>query len=86
MTWQVAPVLRSLRRNKAGTVHILLAASLLPMSALATFAVDVGNVYLAQRRLQGAADASAIAAASSIALTDRGQGSAVEMLEHNPTG
>lgn len=80
MTWQVAPVFRSLRRNKAGTVHILLAASLLPMSALATFAVDVGNVYLAQRRLQGAADASAIAAASSIALTDRGQGSAVEML------
>lgn len=86
MTSRFARVLRNLLRNEAGTIQILLAASLVPISLLATFAVDVGNIYLAQRRLQGAADASAIAAASSIALEDHGQGSAVEMLSKTGYG
>src|SRR5690606_20067727 len=55
---------RTLRRDANGASSILLATSLMTLAGAATMAIDLGSVYLAQRKLQGAADAAALAAAA----------------------
>ncbi|MBV8237496.1 MAG: hypothetical protein JO221_01875, partial [Sphingomonas sp.] len=54
--------LRLLRDRRAG-VGILIAAALPVVIGMAAFAVDLGAVQLDTRRLQGVADAAALAAA-----------------------
>lgn len=53
---------RTLGTDQRGGVAILLAASLFMLAGAATVAVDLGSVYLAKRKLQGVADAAALAA------------------------
>ena len=55
-------LLRTLRENRRGAVTIVMAISLTSMLAATAFAVDMGSVYLASRKLQGTADAAALAA------------------------
>jgi uncharacterized membrane protein len=59
--------LRSLRRSEDGTVAIISAIVMTVMIGFAAIAVDVGSIHYDSRRLQGAADLAAIAAASNIA-------------------
>ncbi|MBT0671296.1 hypothetical protein HT136_23270 [Novosphingobium profundi] len=63
--------LQHLRRDRGGAVTVLLAGSLLMLMGAATVSVDLGSIYLAQRKLQGIADAAAMAAAQETALTLR---------------
>ncbi|MDB5738419.1 MAG: hypothetical protein JWO65_2087 [Sphingomonas bacterium] len=56
------PIFRMLR-DRRGSVTILAAAGMTMMLAATALAVDVGSIYLAGRRLQGVADAAALAAA-----------------------
>ena len=53
--------MRELARNTAGTTLALMAAFLIPLSALAGSAVDVSRSYLAKVRLQQACDAGVLA-------------------------
>ena len=57
--------LRKLLDDRRGAVTMIAAGSLITLLAATALAVDVGSVYLASRRLQGAADAAALAAAAS---------------------
>jgi len=56
--------LAHLRRDRRGAVTIIAACSLITLLAATALAVDVGSIYLGDRRLQGAADAAALAAAA----------------------
>jgi uncharacterized membrane protein len=56
--------LGKLRRDRRGAVTIIAAGSLITLLAATALAVDVGSIYLNDRRLQGAADAAALAAAA----------------------
>jgi uncharacterized membrane protein len=56
-------VIGRMRRDRRGTVTIIAAASMTMLIAAAALAVDMGSVYLGDRRLQGIADAAALAAA-----------------------
>ena len=58
--WQ--SVLRAFRADGRAAVTIMMAMSLTAMLAATAFAVDMGSIYLASRKLQGAADAAALAA------------------------
>jgi uncharacterized membrane protein len=58
------PGLRSLLRSEDGTVAVIAAIVMTVMIGFAAIAVDVGSVHYDSRRLQGAADLAAIAAAS----------------------
>ncbi|MDH7638407.1 TadG family pilus assembly protein [Sphingomonas oryzagri] len=55
--------LQRLRRDRRGAVTIIAAGSLIALLAATALAVDMGSVYLNSRRLQGVADAAALAAA-----------------------
>ncbi len=57
--------LTSLWRNESGASAVLFAISLPPLLGVAALAVDLGNLYLAERQLQGVADAAAAAAVGS---------------------
>lgn len=57
--------LRKLRHDRRGAVTMIAAGSLIALLASTALAVDIGSVYLANRRLQGAADDAALAAAAS---------------------
>ncbi|MBA2933210.1 hypothetical protein HZF05_03785 [Sphingomonas sp. CGMCC 1.13654] len=57
--------LKRFRRDRRGAVTIIAAGSLIALLAATALAVDMGSVYLNGRRLQGAADAAALAAAGS---------------------
>lgn len=59
--------LRSLRRSEDGTVAVISAVAMTTMLGFAAIAVDVGSIHYDSRRLQGAADLAAIAAASNTA-------------------
>ncbi|MBH0112869.1 hypothetical protein I5E68_07880 [Novosphingobium sp. YJ-S2-02] len=59
--------LANLRDAREGGVTVLLGAALLMLLGVASVCVDLGSVYLAQRRLQGIADAAAMAAAQETA-------------------
>ncbi len=58
--WQ--SVLGAFRADRRAAVTIMMAMSLTAMLAATAFAVDMGSIYLASRKLQGAADAAALAA------------------------
>lgn len=74
--------LRSLLRSEQGTVAVFAAFIMTILIGFAAIAVDVGSIHYDSRRLQGAADLAAIAAASNTAnatlaarstFTDNGQ-------------
>lgn len=59
-----------LLRDTDGTANVLFAVSLPPLIGIAALAVDMGSLYLAERRLQNVADAAAAAAvAASVDMT-----------------
>jgi uncharacterized membrane protein len=57
--------LGQLRDDRRGAVTIITAGSLIALLTATALAVDVGSIYVNSRRLQGAADAAALAAAAS---------------------
>ncbi len=57
-------ILLRMLRDRRGSVTILTVASLLALLASTALAVDMGSVYLANRKLQGVADLAALAAVS----------------------
>ena len=57
---------KSLLRNEQGSVAIWLAGSLAMLMGVGALVVDVGNLYALDNRLQTAADAAALAAASQL--------------------
>ena len=59
--------LRSLLRSEDGSVAVISAFVMTAMIGFAAIAVDVGSIHYDSRRLQGAADLAAIAAASNTA-------------------
>lgn len=59
--------LRSLSRSEQGTVAVISAIVMTVLIGFAAIAVDVGSFHYDSRRLQGAADLAAIAAASNTA-------------------
>ncbi len=65
--------LQRLHGAREGAVTVMLAASLLMLMGAATVSVDLGSIYLAQRQLQGIADAAAMAAAQESAVALRRQ-------------
>lgn len=56
---------RRLCRDRGGAAAALLALSLPALVGIAAVVIDLGSMYLAERRLQGIADAAAAAAVSS---------------------
>ena len=54
---------RAMIQDGRGAVTLIAAGSLIALLATTALAVDMGSVYLQTRRLQGAADAAALAAA-----------------------
>ena len=56
---------KSLWRNDSGASAVLFAISIPPLLGAAALAVDLGSLYLAERQLQGVADAAAAAAVGS---------------------
>lgn len=63
-------LLRRLYRNQAGVSSIMLASSFTALIGSSAFAIDLGSMYLAERRLQGIADSAAM----SIGENDFGSG------------
>src|SRR5262245_25306137 len=59
--------LRSLLRSEQGSVAVISAAVMVVMIGFAAIAVDVGSIHYDGRRLQGATDLAALAAASNTA-------------------
>lgn len=70
--------LATLRRHQGGGVTTLAALSLTMGLGCLAFAVDLGSIYFETRRLQGAADAAAIAAAADLAHADAAAKTAVD--------
>src|SRR3546814_2928366 len=56
-------VLRRLVRNRRASISITTAFGMTMLIGSAAFAVDLGSLYLDRRKLQGIADAAAMAAA-----------------------
>ena len=56
--------LRALGRDRSGAATVMLALSFTTLMGAAAVGVDVGNLFLAKRQLQGIADAAALAAAA----------------------
>lgn len=54
-------LLHRLRRDEAGVSTILLASSFTALIGASAFAIDLGSLYLAERKLQGLADSAAMA-------------------------
>ncbi len=54
-------ILRALRRNTAGNVIAIVAASIFPLIGMIGGAVDISRMYLSKTRLQQACDAGALA-------------------------
>ncbi|MBE1526119.1 putative membrane protein [Sphingopyxis sp. OAS728] len=59
----IASFLRSLRRHRGASISITTAFGMTMLIGAAAFAVDLGSLYLDRRKLQGIADAAAMAAA-----------------------
>jgi Flp pilus assembly protein TadG len=57
-------IFHRLRGDRSGVVAILAALSMVSIVGFTGLAVDVGNVYYAQAKLQAAADAAALAGAT----------------------
>ena len=56
----------SFRYDQSGATALFFAISVIPLLAAAGLAIDVGNIFSAKRRLQGATDLAALAAASNL--------------------
>lgn len=56
-------LVKALRRDRRGNVAVIVASSMTMMVGFGALGVDAGSIYLAKRRLQGVADAAALAAA-----------------------
>lgn len=61
MEWS-ATFWRRLLRETAGNTFLIVAASLIPLTAMIGSAVDVSRAYMAKSRLQSACDAASLAA------------------------
>ena len=59
----ILPFLRRLIRNRGASISITTAFGMTMLIGSAAFAVDLGSLYLDRRKLQGIADAAAMAAA-----------------------
>ena len=59
-------MLRRLTRAREGNVAMILAGGLAMLTGTAVLGVDTANLYLEKRRLQGTADAAALAAAADL--------------------
>lgn len=57
----IGTVLQSLRRNKSGNTLAMVAAGLVPMTAMVGSGVDISRAYMVQTRLQQACDAGVLA-------------------------
>ena len=58
---QKLSLLQRLHRDQAGVSTVLLASSFTALIGASAFAIDLGSLYLAERKLQGLADAAAMA-------------------------
>ncbi len=63
MRRRLSNLLRRMRREERGASFALVAVSMIAILGMTAFVIDVGNWYLAQRQLQNAADAAALAGA-----------------------
>jgi uncharacterized membrane protein len=54
-------LLQRLRREESGVSTVLLASSFTALIGASAFAIDLGSMYLAERKLQGLADSAAMA-------------------------
>src|SRR5690606_16386363 len=70
--------IRHLTRHAGGGITALAAASLAAGLGCPAFAVDLGSIYFETRRLQGIADAAAIAAAADLPRADLAARAAVD--------
>lgn len=66
-----------IRRDERGATTILAAASMMASLGCLAFAVDMGSIYFETRRLQGVADAAAIAAAADLSSADGAAATAI---------
>jgi len=88
MNTHVSPVvsfrgfLARLRDDQSGSAAVLAAISMVALLASASVAVDLGSIYLAKRKLQGIADAAAMAAVEEDT-TDLARKAAQQAIEHN---
>lgn len=72
-----------LRRDQGGAVALVTVGSLASLLGLTALAVDLGSLYLASRRLQGAADAAALAA---VAVPQEAESAARRVIAANGAG
>jgi uncharacterized membrane protein len=62
---------RPLAQDTRGVATVMLAISLMMLLGIATVSIDLASIYLAKRKLQGIADAAAMAAAQAENANDR---------------
>jgi len=74
-------LIKELSRDRRGATAMIVAGSLFALVGSVAVAVDLGSVYLAKRRLQGIADAAALAAAGK--LSDTGRALAQALIERS---
>lgn len=72
--------LSALARDRRGSVTIITVGAMVAMLASTALAVDIGSIYLAQRKLQGVADIAAMAA---VADTDSSTTAAQHAIDQN---
>ncbi len=75
--------LATLGSDRSGNVSMLLAAALTMLIATAALAIDAGTLFLEKRRLQGIADAAALAAASDPATANASAQAAIDVNRHD---
>ena len=66
MKREIASFVRRLREDESGAVMVLVAISIVALLGLTALAIDLGNLYYAQQRLQATTDIAALAAALDI--------------------
>ena len=66
MKREIASFVRRLRRDESGAVIVLVAISIGALIGLTALAIDVGNLFYAQQRLQATTDIAALSAALDI--------------------
>ncbi len=73
------PLLRALWRSRSASVLPIMAAALVPALAMIGAGVDYGRAYLVASKLQGAADAGALAAVRAKQISSNTEGDAQEV-------
>ena len=77
-------VFKRLASDRSGNVTMIFAGALTMLIATAGLAVDAGTFFLEKRKLQGIADAAALAAVNDVKMASRGARQAIEL--NNGTG